>query len=59
MWPEMKVKVIQTDIKMHSSMISIIIQSLKEIGLQMSEHKPMLQGVFLFVWLLFFMKSYK
>ena len=46
MRPEMKVKVIQTDIKMHSSMISIIIQSLKEIGLQMSEHKPMLQGVF-------------
>ena len=37
----MKIKVIQTDIKMYSLVVSIIIQSLKEIGVEMSEYKPM------------------
>ena len=45
----MKVKVIQTDIKMQNSVVSIITPSLKEIGLQMSEHNPTLKFVCFFV----------
>ena len=36
----MKVKDIQIDGQMYTSVISIVIPTLEEIGLQMSEHKP-------------------
>ena len=38
----MKIKVIQTDIKMQSLVVCIIISSLNEIGLEMSDYKQML-----------------
>ena len=47
LWPWMTVKVIQADIKIYSLVLSIIIPSLKEIGLQMPEYKPTLKGCFL------------
>ena len=39
-------KVVQTDLKMQSLVVSIIIPSFKEIGQEMSEYKPMLKDFF-------------
>ena len=44
----MKVKVIQTDIKMYSLVVFIIKPSLKEIDLQMSKYIPTLKCFFFF-----------
>ena len=40
MWSCIKVKVIQTDFKVYSLVLTIIILSFKEIGPYMSEYKP-------------------
>ena len=49
----MKVKVIQTDIKMYNVVVSIIRLILKQIGQYMSKYKPMLKCVCVCVCFIF------
>ena len=49
----MKVKVIQTSIKVQSLVMSIIISYLKDISLQMSELTAIISPFFCFVFVLF------
>ena len=54
----MKIKIIYTENKMQTSVVSVITPSLKEIGPQMSEYKPTLE-LFCLLLLLFLTKSHK
>ena len=49
----MKVKVIQTGIKLYSSAVSVMKPSSKEIILDMSKYKPMLKVVWFCCWFVF------